>query len=396
MLRGVLVLAAGKSTRTYPLTQKTPKPLLQVCSKTLLQRVLEGVDSYTEKIFVVTGFAGELIEAHVGSLSLKASIQFVHQKEQRGTGDAIRCCASLIQGPCAVLMGSNYYPEHVFPCLQRNAPLIVACKGQNLPNLGKIDAEDASLSSIKGKPSLGSHGLTNTGFYVLSEDFLPQLAALAPSVRGELELTDAISTYAKHTKLAIHMVEGWTPITYGWHLLDVVDLLLAHLPARTEGAIEEGVVLKGQVHVGAESLVRSGAYIEGPMWIGRHCAIGPNCYLRGPTSIGDHCKVGNAVEIKHTVLQDYVSVGHLCYIGDSVIGRQTNIGAGTITANLRHDGLPIRTPINGVMVNTGRRKFGTLIGEGAHVGIHTTIYPGRKIASGKMTLPGQIVKEDVV
>jgi bifunctional UDP-N-acetylglucosamine pyrophosphorylase/glucosamine-1-phosphate N-acetyltransferase len=71
------------------------------------------------------------------------------------------------------------------------------------------------------------------------------------------------------------------------------------------------------------------------------------------------------------------------------------VGAGTKTANLRHDNKNILSPVNGKMMDTGRRKFGTVIGDNVHLGINTLIYPGRKIWPGKSTLPGEIVKEDL-
>ena len=84
-----------------------------------------------------------------------------------------------------------------------------------------------------------------------------------------------------------------------------------------------------------------------------------------------------------------VAVPHLSYIGDSVIGANANIGCGTVTANFRHDGKNHRSFVKGELVDTGRRKLGTIIGDGVHTGINTSIYPGRKIRPGLSTLPGR-------
>ncbi len=92
---------------------------------------------------------------------------------------------------------------------------------------------------------------------------------------------------------------------------------------------------------------------------------------------------------------DNVAAGHLSYIGDSVVGEKTNFGAGTITANFRHDGKNHRSAVDDKIIDTGRRKFGTIIGSNVHTGIHTSIYPGRKIGRNASTLPGAIVKKDV-
>lgn len=124
--------------------------------------------------------------------------------------------------------------------------------------------------------------------------------------------------------------------------------------------------------------------------IGSGCVIGPNCFIRPGTAIGDRCKVGNAVEIKNSIIGDRSSVGHLSYIGDSILGSEVNIGGGTITANLRHDQATVSVRVNGVLVDTSRRKFGAVIGDRVHTGIHTSIYPGRLL--GNDTFPGEIVK----
>jgi bifunctional UDP-N-acetylglucosamine pyrophosphorylase/glucosamine-1-phosphate N-acetyltransferase len=138
----------------------------------------------------------------------------------------------------------------------------------------------------------------------------------------------------------------------------------------------------------------SGTYIKGNVIIGENCLIGPNCYLRGNTSIGNGCHIGQAVEIKNSIIMDNAKVPHLSYIGDSVIGKNSNLGAGTITANLKHDNENVRSVVKGKIVDTGRRKLGTIIADDVHTGINTTIYPGRKIWPGVSTLPGEIIDKD--
>ena len=89
------------------------------------------------------------------------------------------------------------------------------------------------------------------------------------------------------------------------------------------------------------------------------------------------------------------NVGHLSYIGDSVLGEKVNLGAGTVSSNLRHDGSNHRSEFHGELIDTGRRKFGVVVGDGVHTGINTSFYPGRKLYPGTTTLPGQIVQKDL-
>ena len=137
-----------------------------------------------------------------------------------------------------------------------------------------------------------------------------------------------------------------------------------------------------------------GTYIRGNVVIGEDCHIGPNCFLRGNTSIGNECHIGQAVEIKNSIIMDKAKVPHLSYIGDSVIGENSNLGAGTITANLKHDNKNVMSVVKGKLIDTGRRKFGAIIANDVHTGINTTIYPGRKIWPGVGTKPGEIVDKD--
>lgn len=186
-------------------------------------------------------------------------------------------------------------------------------------------------------------------------------------------------------------------IRFPWDLLRLNELLVGGLREdRIEGQVREGVVVDGHVVLGQGSVLLPGVYIEGNVVIGRNCKIGPNCYLRGHTAIGDRCHVGNAVEIKNSILMEGVAIGHLSYCGDSIIGAGTNFGAGTITANFRHDGGHHRSLVAGALVDTGRRKFGAILGDGVHTGIHTAIYPGRKIWPHLATLPGQVVRKDLM
>jgi len=150
------------------------------------------------------------------------------------------------------------------------------------------------------------------------------------------------------------------------------------------------------VQVGKGTVIRSGSYIEGPVVIGFNCKIGPNCYIRPSTTLGDNCKVGNAVEVKNSVLFDGISIAHLSYIGDSVIGEKVNLGGGTIAANARHDKKNVLMMVKKELIDTGRRKLGTIIGDEAKTGINTQVYPGRKLWPKVQTVPGEIIRKDKV
>lgn len=185
-------------------------------------------------------------------------------------------------------------------------------------------------------------------------------------------------------------------IRYPWDLLTIQEQVMATLEEPCiEGEVSPAATIEGTLILGKGSRLLPGVYVEGTVIIGDGCKIGPNCYIRGATSIGHGCHIGQAVEIKNSIILDHTSIGHLSYCGDSIIGSEVNFGAGTITANFRHDGKNHRSMAGGQLVDTGRRKFGTVMGDRVHTGIHTSIYPGRKLWPDTSTLPGAIVNSDI-
>ena len=186
-------------------------------------------------------------------------------------------------------------------------------------------------------------------------------------------------------------------IRYPWDLLRANELVVSELKQDAiHGEIHPAAVIQGVISLGEGSRILPGVFIEGNVVIGAHCKIGPNCYIRGNTSIGDHCHIGQSVEIKNSLILSKTNVGHLSYVGDSVLGEGVNFGAGTTVSNLRHDGKNHHSMVGGSLVDTGRRKFGVVVGDHVHTGIQTAIYPGRKLWPHTSTRPGEIVQRDVL
>jgi bifunctional UDP-N-acetylglucosamine pyrophosphorylase/glucosamine-1-phosphate N-acetyltransferase len=241
----------------------------------------------------------------------------------------------------------------------------------------------------------------NTGCYVFSKSIFNAIRKTGKSERGEYELTSALIMLSKKEKVDVEQASFWQPVSYPWSLLAANEVLLGRMEEMKQkispdATIEKGAVLKGFVSVGKGTIIRSGAYIQGPCIIGKNCSVGPNCSIRPFTRIGDDCMIGNAVEIKNSILLDNVSLSHLSNCSDSIIGEGVKLGVGTVTANTRHDGATITSLINGKSVDSGLRKLGAVIGDGASTGVNTSIYPGSKIWPNKATNPGDIVTEDIL
>lgn len=384
-----VILAAGKGTRLFPLA--TPKPLTKIAGKTIIEHTLSQLEGIGE-VVVVTGYGGEEIRTYLESIKnhYPFTITAVEQPVQKGTFDALHAAKSLLQQRFLLLNGDDLYQkEDIKKCIRQKLCILTA-ERENPQNFGVIEEENGFLKKINEKPENPKTNLVNTGLFVLDKSICEMKVEF--SKRGELELTDAINMFASQNKIKIEKASSHIPIGYPWDILAANEQFLASLKGSNRGTVEKNVTLNNAVSVGKGTVIRSGAYIEGPVVIGENCVIGPNCFIRPSTSIGNSCKIGNGVEIKNSVIGDHVAVCHLSYIGDSVIGSHANIGGGTIAANWRHDNEVIESKVNGKLVNTKRRKFGCVIGEGVHTGIHTSIYPGRKISTH--TLPGEVVKDD--
>jgi len=130
--------------------------------------------------------------------------------------------------------------------------------------------------------------------------------------------------------------------------------------------------------VGPGSTIRTGTVIEGPCIIGRDCRIGPHAYIRGATAIGNNCHIGHCSEVKNSVILPGTNIPHFNYVGDSIIGSSCNLGAGTKIANLRNN----RAPVHACGKNTGRVKFGAIVGDGVSFGINCSVNAGTVVGSG--------------
>ncbi len=394
----VIIMAAGKSTRTYPLTLTRPKPLLPLLTRPMLCHQLDALLGLADEAILVVGYRKEMIIEAFGSSYKGMRITYVEQKEQLGTGHAILQCNEHVQEPFLALNGDDLYDPKDLRRLAaaESAALVRHVEDPRLYGIYEVDASGRVVRLVE-KPKEVFSNIANIGAYRFTPEIFEILKQTAPSERGEIEITSAIQTFAEQSEFRVVEQEGyWLPIGYPWHLLDANEVLLKTIERRIEGEVSPAAHINGAVVIGKGSVIRSGVVIDGPVYIGENCAIGPNCWLRPGATIGNKCHVGHAVEIKNSILMDGAAAPHLSYVGDSIIGAGSNLGAGTITANLRHDGLHVHSIIKGEKIDTGRRKLGAIIADGVHTGIHTDIYPGRKLWPNTSTLPGEVVSKDIV
>jgi acetyltransferase-like isoleucine patch superfamily enzyme len=162
-----------------------------------------------------------------------------------------------------------------------------------------------------------------------------------------------------------------------------------------EGAsvIMAGAVLTGnQISLGKGVLVESGAMIKSPTIIENNCEVRQGAYIRGYCLAGDRCVLGHTTEIKHSILLNDAKAGHFAYLGDSILGNNTNLGAGTKLANLKF--LPGNVTIiyDGEKIDTSLRKFGAILGDDAQTGCNSVTSPGTLMGKNSMLLPNITAK----
>ena len=408
LTRQAIILAAGKSTRTYPLTLTKPKPLLKVAGKTIIEHNLEQLVGLVDEVYVVVGYKAEMIKEFVGDEFKGLQIRYIIQDEQLGNADALKKAGEKIKGKFILMFGDDLYSKKDIERLLEYDNAILAAKVKNPENFGVLKIKNDIFLEVIEKPKVFISDLVNVGCFVFTKDIFEALKNISLSQRNEYELPDAYNILSKKKEIKVVSVEDyWLPITYPWSLLEANEYLLKNLLQKNppelllqkeelqEARIEEGVRISGQLTAGAGTIVKSGVYVEGNIIIGKNCKIGPNCYLRGTTAIGDNCHIGQAVEIKSSIIGDNTNIAHLSYVADSVIGNNVNFGAGTIIANLRFDNSNIKTPVNNIIQDTNRRKFGVIVGDNCKTGINVSFYPGVKINPNSQILPGEIIKRDI-
>ena len=176
---------------------------------------------------------------------------------------------------------------------------------------------------------------------------------------------------------------------YPWQALDgIKDLILALGPALGDGYEERAP----QVWVHETAKVAPTACLGAPCIIGpgtevRHCA-----FLRGSALVGADCVVGNSVELKNVILFDRVQVPHYNYVGDSILGCGSHMGAGSITSNVKSDKTPVTVKNEGEIIETGRKKFGAILGDLVEVGCNSVLNPGTAIGPRSNVYPLSCVR----
>ena len=433
MRADIVILAAGQGSR---MKSKLPKVLHRIAGKPMLEHVILSAQHTQKKvgegkIHVVIGHGAEQVKAALGHYDLN----WVVQEEQLGTGHAVQQALPGCQGADVVLVLYGDVPLIHSSSLQS---LLAASNGErlglltiNLANpsgygriirdgFGNIQAivedKDATpeqlainevntgIMAIPGnKVSSWVNGLNNENvqheFYLtdivsmaVTEDTTvihvqPQIPIEVEGVNSRIQLMEL--ERARQQQLATNlMINGVTiidprrldirgDVKVGQDItLDINVVLEGNVQLADNVYIEPGCVIRNSI-IGEGAIIKAHSILEDAV-VAAGCEVGPFARLRPGTELQEKARVGNFVEIKKTVVGKGSKVNHLSYVGDSQIGDEVNVGAGTITCN--YDGV---------------NKFKTVIGDGAFIGSNSSLVAPVTIGRGATTGAGSTITKDI-
>jgi len=365
--------------------------MLPIAGRPILEHLLiQARQAQVRDFIFIVGYHDEQVRSYFGSGDKwGVSIEYCTQRRQSGTADALKMAEGLVDGRFLVINGDIIVSQEDIDRISQSSGCVLGVvELEDTQGLGVVEVNGDRVVRVYEKVARPVSHLVNVGLYLFTPDIFGALSRTVKSPRGEYELTESLELMiAEGYHLTYREISYWLNLSYPWDLLSANESLLGETKAQNLGEMEENVVIKGEVYIGRNTKVRSGSYIVGPVAIGDGCDLGPNCYIRPATSIGDGCHIGSAVEVKNSIVMRGSRIPHHNYVGDSVLGENCNLGAGTKIANLRLDGEDIE--IAGV--GTGRRKLGAIIGDGVETGINATINVGSVIGAKTRIGPGAVV-----
>ena len=351
-----IILAAGKGTR---MKSDTPKVLHTIFDKTLVGYVIDAVNNtgLADENFVIVGHQAERVEEYINKNYDNAKC--VLQSPQLGTGHAVSMALPYVKdfdGEVIILCGdtplitSETIKEFVEYHRDNKSDLtVMSAIFENPTNYGRIIRnQDDSLNSIveekDATPEQKAVKEINAGIYCINwAKIKPAFNELTSNnAQGEYYLTDIIK-WGNEKNLSVNAYtlknnEEIFGINSKTHLAEATKMLnnkivQKHLDNGVQIIDPATTWISPETEIGADTVIYPSCYINGKNKIGKHCKIGPFAHLRGDVVLEDYVKIGNFVEVKKTTIKSHTNACHLTYLGDSEIGSNVNIGAGTITAN---------------------------------------------------------------
>jgi bifunctional UDP-N-acetylglucosamine pyrophosphorylase/glucosamine-1-phosphate N-acetyltransferase len=390
-----VILAAGAGTR---MKSELPKVLHPVCGVPMLGHVLSVVGALgIRDTYVIVGHLRKQVGAYIKNFDRRA--EAVTQWPPRGTGHALLQTRKQLRSYCgsvlvlcgdAPLIRKSSLESLIRTRHAKDASCVVLTfKLEDPTGYGRI-VRDARgkvvriVEQLNATPDEKAIREVNSGIYCFDTKALYKaLDRVKPDpIKKEIYLTDAVGILAAEG--GVEAIVTDTPEeTLGVNTRkDLALVTKIRKTAILDRLMSAGVTIEDPattfigegVKIGADTVIHPNTVIDGPAVIGRKCSIGPFAHIRAGVKLGDQVTVGNFVEVVRSTVGDRTLVKHLTYLGDAQVGSDTNIGAGTITANF-----------------DGKNKHRTVIGRGVKVGSGTVIVAPAALGDKAVTGAGAVV-----
>jgi bifunctional UDP-N-acetylglucosamine pyrophosphorylase/glucosamine-1-phosphate N-acetyltransferase len=348
--RHAVILAAGESKRTRPLTLHRPKPLIPLLDRFLLAHILDALPEPVERVTLVVGYLAEQIEASFGASYRGVALRYVRQTVVNGTAGALLAAAP-VDEPFFLLYGDNLVARTDLLGVCRGRYAVAGLLVEDARSFGVLEIEDGLVRGILEKPTNPPPGaLANPGIYQFDGAVFPLLAQIRPSPRGELELTDLIAALAAKDAVLPHSCVGhWVPVGTPWEALSAAQFLAA-------------------------------SQNKGGPWIHPAAQVHPSARVLGPSSIGPGCVVGAGALVSASVLCPGATVGEGAVVEASWLDDGAAVGAGaTLAARV----FPELRPTAETRDRLSREQLitrGTVLGRGVAVAAGTIVEAGTIVA----------------
>ena len=385
-----VILAAGKGTR---MKSDMPKVLHTIFEKTLLGYAIDAVNNtgIADENFVIVGHQAERVEEYINKNYDNAKC--VLQSPQLGTGHAVSMALPYLKnfdGEVIILCGDTplITSETIKEFVEAHRNLksditVMSAIFENPTNYGRIirNSNNTLNSIVEEKDATLEQKAVkeiNAGIYCLNwAKIKPAFSQLKTNnAQGEYYLTDiikwgneqnlSVNAYTLKDNEEIYGINSKSNLAEATKLLNR-KIVNKHLANGVQIIDPATTWISPETEIEADTIIYPSTYIEGKNKIGKHCKIGPFAHLRGGVVLEDYVKVGNFVEVKKTTIKSHTNACHLTYLGDSEIGSNVNIGAGTITANYN--------PLTKV-------KSKTIIGDNVKIGSNSVLVAPVTIEEG--------------
>ena len=368
-----VILAAGRSTRTYPLTSTRPKQLVPIWDRPLLEHQLAQLSGIVDEALLVVGYRKEQIEAHFGDEHTGIRLRYVEQKNQRGTADAVAAARPLVDQRVLILNGDDFYHHDDLKNLADGGRGLLVTQATDPQNRAVVRIKNDIITDIVEKPADAPRGSwCSVGGYSVEASDLELLDDLPLSPRGELELPDFILRLVDASSVRPQQIaQWWLPLTYAWDVLTAIH----HIWSAPGCARDLGVFEKVGEQVGERVEGSLGNVdTEGPIWIGDDVRIGDGVRLLGPTTIGAGTTIESDAVLEGVSVFEGAHIGKGATVLDSVLGRGVHIGEGATLES--RSGSELSINVKGKTVVPELARLGSVLGDGAAVAAFVSVAAG--------------------